>query len=86
MDARACATAAAQQSKEIPFEYKAEDQQDDHAANADMHAAKAEPAASAAVVAPIFNVSAGAAWCPTHVLPPPFVIWMQLWEPSALSN
>jgi len=41
-----------------------------------MHSAKAEAAASAAIVAPIFNVSAGAAWCPTHVAPP-FVTWMQ---------
>jgi hypothetical protein len=41
-----------------------------------VHPTKAEATASAAIVAPIFNVSAGAAWCPTHVAPP-FVTWMQ---------
>jgi hypothetical protein len=41
-----------------------------------MHSAKAEATASAAIVSAIFNVSAGAAWCPTHVAPP-FVTWMQ---------
>src|ERR1700731_2215406 len=66
----ACATAAAQQREEIPFEDKAENQQDDHAADADMHPAKTEPAASAAIVPAIFNVPAGAAWCPTHDILP----------------
>src|SRR5438270_9399951 len=68
VDGRACATAATQQCEEISFEDKTENQQDEHAADTDVHPAKTEPAASAAIVAAIFNVSAGAAWCPTHVV------------------
>jgi hypothetical protein len=48
-----------------------------------MHPAKAETA-STAIVPAIFNVSARAAWCPTHVCPSPFDA-IQSIQQSALS-
>jgi hypothetical protein len=62
----ACA-ATAQQRKEVPVKYQAEDEQNQHPADADMHAAKAESATTAAFAPPIFNITACPARCPTHV-------------------
>jgi hypothetical protein len=52
------------------FEDKAEDEQNQHATDADVHSAKTEASPSAAFVASIFNVVAGPAWCPSHGILP----------------
>src|SRR5579883_2089686 len=62
-----CAASAAQQRKEILFENEAEDKEDDQAADADVHSAEAESsAATAALIAAIFDIFGGSAGCPAH--------------------
>jgi hypothetical protein len=47
-------------------EYEAENENNDHASNAEMNAAKLHSAARAALVAPVFDIIATATWIPAH--------------------
>src|ERR1700730_6412966 len=64
---RSRSTAAIEKREEVCLEDEAEDEQDDGAADADVHAAKLKPAATASgFVATIFNVRTIAAGSPLH--------------------
>jgi hypothetical protein len=60
-----CATAA-EQGEKIGFEYEAENQEDDRAADADVQATELESAAPAAFIATVFDILALATGGPSH--------------------
>ena len=63
----AAAAARAEEREKVLVEEKAEDEQDDRPAASDRRAADAESAKSAAArSAPVFNVAAVTARCPSH--------------------
>jgi hypothetical protein len=57
---------AAKQGEEIRFEDKAEDQENDRAADADVQAAELESSASAAFIATVLDILALATGSPSH--------------------
>src|SRR5437867_297495 len=61
---------SAEQSEEVGLEDKTENQEQDGAANADVHAAKLKPASAAGFIAAVLYVLAFATGCPSHGFPP----------------
>jgi len=67
---------AAEQGKKITFEYQAQHQQDEEAANPDVHPAKVEASSStAAFVSTVFEVVAAPTRRPTHDFSPPLTVF-----------
>jgi hypothetical protein len=57
--------AVAEECEEVTMKDQTQDSNQNHAADADVHASELHPARTA-IIAPIFNIVAAAAWRPPH--------------------